>query len=382
MSGSVQGAAAGGAADATLACPAVAETVARIEAAAGAGAAAGAAAGGTAASSKRAAKPAGKRKPVKGSKAWKRQRLILGHRIVRWCVQLIFFVLSPALFSAAFNGVKYLFGQIGAGDAIEANSFVVVMVAVLGFTILFGRFFCGYACAFGTLGDVVYALFKPVRTLLHIPDRPLPERAQRILQMTKYVVLVAICILCLTAVRANVSGYSPWTAFAGLVAFSTDGIAWEAFAVLGVIVVGMALIERFFCQFLCPLGAVFSLVPVMPFSAFSRDTARCAKKCGRCKQGCPVNVYPDADEWYGGECIACGKCADGCPVANVNLVAVKGPESLPFSKPFLLRIRGSEIGLVLAKAVLLLAVCWALGMADYVPAFAEVFPDVVFPWQG
>jgi len=45
-------------------------------------------------------------------------------------------------------------------------------IPAVAFTVLFGRFFCGYACAFGTLGDTVYALFAPVRRALHIPDDP------------------------------------------------------------------------------------------------------------------------------------------------------------------------------------------------------------------
>ena len=49
---------------------------------------------------------------------------------------------------------EYVLGlieQIRAGKPIEQNAFLVMMIALCGFTILFGRFFCGYACAFGTL---------------------------------------------------------------------------------------------------------------------------------------------------------------------------------------------------------------------------------------
>ncbi len=36
---------------------------------------------------------------------------------------------------------------------------------------------------------------------------------------------------------------------------------------LALILVGMALEERFFCKFFCPMGAIFSLMPVLtPFS--------------------------------------------------------------------------------------------------------------------
>ena len=55
-------------------------------------------------------------------------------------------------------GVRYVIEQIRAGKPIEQNAFLVMLIALCGFTILFGRFFCGYACAFGTLGDGMYAL--------------------------------------------------------------------------------------------------------------------------------------------------------------------------------------------------------------------------------
>ena len=72
------------------------------------------------------------------------------HRYVRAIIQLIFFLLVPSAFTAAFSGVKYLFTQIGKGDAIGMTSFVTALCVLCLYTILFGRFFCGFACAFGS----------------------------------------------------------------------------------------------------------------------------------------------------------------------------------------------------------------------------------------
>ena len=326
-----------------------------------------------------AAKAAARLKPK--SKALGRTRAMRWHRAVRWAIQIAFFLVAPAIFSAAFNGVKYIFTQMGVREAIEPGAFVVLLCAVLLFTIAFGRFFCGYACAFGTLGDAIYALFTPLRKVLHIPARPLPAAAQRALQMLKFVVLVVICALCFTGVWVQVSGYSPWTAFASIIAGSIDGVQTGALVVLGVIAVGMALVERFFCQFLCPLGALFSLMPVLPFSAFSRKRERCAKKCGLCKKGCPVAVFPDSGEFAAGECIACGRCADGCPLENVALMRAgtvldeRGRQHARF------KIKGTGVVPVLLKAAALLAVLWIAGALAGVPTFSEV-TGVDFPWQS
>ena len=277
--------------------------------------------------------------------------------------------------------MKYIFTQLGAREAIEPGSFVVLLAAVLAFTVVFGRFFCGYACAFGTLGDVVYALFTPLRKQLRVLARPLPAAAYRVAQLAKFAVLAAICGLCFAGAWSQVSSYSPWTAFAAIVAGSIDGILAGALCVLAVIVVGMAFIERFFCQFLCPLGALFSLMPVLPFSAFSRKKSHCAKNCGLCKKGCPVAIFPDSDSLSAGECIACGRCADGCPLENVALVRAGTLVDARGRKKSRFKIKGTGVAIALVKAALLLAVLWIAGAIAGIPAFSEV-TGVTLPWQS
>ena len=346
------------------------------------GAPASVAAGSAAATSKSAAK----RRPKKGGMAAKRIRTRRIHRGVRWFSQAVFFLLAPTLFSAGFNGVKAVFEAIGAGNAVELSAFVMLMVALLEFTCVFGRFFCGYACAFGTLGDVVYTLFTPLRRLLKIPDKLLPAKVQRALQYVKYVLLAGVCVLCFAGWWGYVSPYSPWTTFGVLLELNVGGLGAAAIAVLAVLAVGMALVERFFCQFLCPFGALFSLMPVLPFSAYRRDASKCSPRCGMCRKACPVNIFPDADEFCAGECISCGRCCDGCPTTNIAMVKLgrhasdgKGAARRAQADGFIanlkvgvLRVKGDEVACTLVKMLALLAVCWLLGVLNYVPSVDEV----------
>ena len=336
------------------------------------------------------------------------------HRWVRYAIQLLFFILAPALFSSAFGGIKYLCTQIGLRNAIEPISFVVQLIAVLVFTILFGRFFCGYACAFGTLGDYLYNAFDFVRRRTPLPRLQLPVALVRVLALLKYVILAGICVACFLGVWASYSSDSPWVAFAAILAGSLDGVGSVAIGLLVAIAVGMILRERFFCQFLCPLGAVFSLMPVLGFSQFKRTRAHCAKNCNRCHEACPVSIWPDTDTIEQGECISCGRCADVCPMSNVNMVAIEkraaknarlteekarvsekesgtnestpvsddvkaGKEATAVARPLRKTretwsmLRGSELGYVIIKAALLLVVCWLVDALRYVPSFAELF---------
>ena len=62
-----------------------------------------------------------------------------------------YFLFIPSVYTAAFAGVEIHLTQIGAGEKVAVTSFVTVLVVICIYTILFGRFFCGFACAFGTL---------------------------------------------------------------------------------------------------------------------------------------------------------------------------------------------------------------------------------------
>ena len=182
----------------------------------------------------------------------KRRRAEFIHNGLRRACQLAFFLAFPAVFSASFNGIKYVFSQLGAQQTIELTGFVALLLAVLAFTCVFGRFFCGYACAFGTLGDAVYALATPLRRILKLEGRKprrMPAGVQSALQLIKFLVLAAICILSFLGIWSQIAGLSPWVAFAAIDARNIDGIATGAFVPLALVVLGMALVERFFCQF-------------------------------------------------------------------------------------------------------------------------------------
>lgn len=356
------------------------------------------------------------------------------HRVLRIGIQVMFFVLAPGLFAAAFNGVKYLFSQIGALQALEPTSFVIVLVALLAFTVVFGRFFCGYACAFGALGDWVHTVVQGLLAKTPLRGARIPEKVMKVLSLVKYGIAAAIGVACVVGVWADASGYSPWVAFAGFTSGSLDGIRKGAFVLLGLCLVGMMLSERFFCRVLCPMGAVFALMPVLGVSSFTRTRSHCAHKCGQCHDVCPVDLWPDSDTLAHGECIACGRCADACPLANVNLVAVAKPagkaeleaalakaneaaakkaqvalaaaatpagapsvaqavarksalrEVLAKGKPVRKTrktwhlLHGSGVAVTLLKAAVLLALCWAVGVTRYLPAFGDVMANIPWPF--
>ncbi len=327
------------------------------------------------------AKSQGSRKEP--TRAERRKHQLAVNRWMRLAIQLVFLVLAPGVFSAAFYGVKYLFTQIGLLEPIELTTFVVALIVMLVYTIVFGRFFCGYACSFGMLGDVVYQIAHAIFTRLSVRHPRIPEKVMRGLSQVKYAVLVVICLLCVFGVWSQIADFSPWVAFSGLVSGSLANVGIVAGVVLILIIVGMVFNERFFCRVLCPMGAVFSLMPVFGFSSFTRNKDRCAKKCGLCHASCPVEIWPDDDAFLYGECISCGRCASTCPVGNVNLVVVEAKatsdetsteeDAVKEEHETRHLLRGNEVGTVIIKAAVLLILCWVLGLTRYLPAFSDLF---------
>lgn len=100
---------------------------------------------------------------------------------------------------------------------------------------------------------------------------------------------------------------------------SIDNIAVAAFVILGLLALGMMVRERFFCQFFCPLGAIFSLMPVVGPLGVTRNPEKCPPNCGQCIKHCPVSIWPDPDGLCAGECISCGRCVTVCPLNNISV---------------------------------------------------------------
>ena len=257
----------------------------------------------------------------------KRQRKV---RLIRAAIQLIFFIAAPSLFSTAFAGVKSIFLAIGNHQSVTWNSFLDVTAVLLLVTILFGRHFCGYACAFGSFGDVMYEGFAWIWTkCFHKKKKPaLSEKMVHRLQKLKYIVLTLILLSCLTGVYGKLTGTSPWDVFSMLTARRLPNSTYlVGIILLLLIMVGMCTQERFFCQFLCPTGAVFAMMPILPTALFHRNREKCPAKCGLCKKRCPAHLEIDGDTSLSGECICCHACEVTCPRKNIQIGPVKVRET-------------------------------------------------------
>lgn len=238
-------------------------------------------------------------------------------------IRLAFFLWFPSIFATAFAGVKNLAGTMAGGELLEINSFVRTLVIVLAVTILGGRIFCGYACAFGSLGDFIYWCQTKIQKRRKKRPLRIPQRVAHILRYMKYLVLAGILMLCWFGRTDLITKFSPWPAFSLVHSRHFLAIPPGGAAALVLVIVGMAWEPRFFCRFLCPMGAVFSLLPIMPWAVVHRRRSQCLKGCSACSRRCPAGIdivdQESGDIGTMGECFSCGKCTRVCPKKNISL---------------------------------------------------------------
>ncbi len=205
----------------------------------------------------------------------------------------------------------YVYLQSGAWLRRVAPSALVLFVGVIAITLLVGRVFCGWICPLGTVGDLSAKLGE----LLKIRKRELPPAVDRPLRYLKYVILVLIIGFTWKMGTLVWRDYDPWVSWMHLSAGWGEIVEkpW-GYVVLFVTVIGASMvIERFWCRYLCPLGAALAPLQKLGLVKVRRSEQECVH-CRLCGPACPVGLNPEnKDVETSAECIACGKCVEACP---------------------------------------------------------------------
>lgn len=238
-------------------------------------------------------------------------------QIFRHIIQVILFFLLPGLYTLTFSEFKQIYEMIidGNFNLIQALPGLIEFLTVILLTILLGRFFCGWFCAFGSYNDWIYLISKNIFKI----NFKVNNKVDSILKYTKYLILAVILAVVCT-IQSNIfNGTSPWDAFAQITDFSSVlSNLIIGLILLILITIGAMFIERFFCRYLCPLGAIlaiFSRISIFKISKPKDDCGNCTLCTTKCSMGLPLYKMNDA---RGGECINCLKCVDVCPKKNAQ----------------------------------------------------------------
>lgn len=212
---------------------------------------------------------------------------------------------------------------IGALQALLNQRGYHMPFAALGFLFLFGsvlgRFVCGWLCPFGLVQDLLHKI--PVCK----KKKRLP--GHNILKYGKYavlVLLVGVGSLFLFGGFAKVPAFCKYlcpsgTLFGALPLLgANEGLRgqagglflWKLGILVGLILLSVK-IYRPFCQYLCPLGAIYGLFNRFSLVQIHWEEDRCVS-CMACEEACPL-ALSRREISRSPECIRCGKCVDACP---------------------------------------------------------------------
>ncbi|MDD3223288.1 MAG: FMN-binding protein [Clostridium sp.] len=256
-------------------------------------------------------------------------------QIFRLLVQIIFFIFLPALYINTFTGIKQIYLAIIRQNVsfTQLAPQLIEVIAIIPATIIMGRFFCGWMCGYGAFGDFIYKISNKVFKIKFKVN----EGTDRVLKYFKYVLLVVLVFVICTFNITIFKSFNPWDVF-GLVAtvgskpdFSYAATSLTVGLILFILIsIGSVFIERFFCRYLCPLGAVFVIVSKLRIVKIKKERTKCGK-CrictNNCAMGIPLYKYNSVNS---GECIDCMKCVAACPRKNVTL-EVSGKDTKPLA---------------------------------------------------
>ncbi|HIP93150.1 MAG TPA: 4Fe-4S binding protein [Desulfurobacteriaceae bacterium] len=78
------------------------------------------------------------------------------------------------------------------------------------------------------------------------------------------------------------------------------------------------LTKRFFCRYLCPLGALLALFGKNRKLVIEYDSTKCIN-CKLCDQRCPLDIKPSIGNSEGIHCWNCFECKDACPTEALKI---------------------------------------------------------------
>ena len=179
----------------------------------------------------------------------------------------------------------------------------IIFVYTLITLILLGRgIFCGWLCPFGALQEIAYKFGRFIK----LPEINIPFWLNERLWVVKYLLLM---LIALTIIIGNDWSYSLIEIEPFKTAITSYFDRSLPYIVYAGILIGISLIsERFFCRFMCPLGAVLAFLG--RFHVFDMIPRRpeCGSPCHLCEKSCPVQAIAPSGKINMNECFQCLDC--------------------------------------------------------------------------
>jgi len=219
-----------------------------------------------------------------------------------------------------FGGVVTLYQLFTLGTFVQKihSSAVILMGIILLMALLFGPVFCGYICPLGSFQEAIGKMGK--RLFKKCYNHFVPKNIDKGLKLLRYVILARVVYVTAMSGYLVFADIDPYNA---LFSFWTSDVSILSIIVLLTIIVLSLFVERPWCKYACPYGAVLGLFNRVSFFKLKRNEASCIQ-CKKCDQGCPMNIDISSQSTVRDlSCIKCMACTSesDCPVAETVTIA-------------------------------------------------------------
>ena len=234
---------------------------------------------------------------------------------------------SGTLFGLQLSDPLAVVGQVAASLSFYWAFILTALIPVIA-TLLFGRFYCGWICP----ATLIYELNDNLAAWLRKAGLPVSRR--NLDRRIKYVVLaVGIALSIYFGAVMFGSIYPP--AIIGreiYYAIALGGFGAGAVFFIMTLLFDLMVTRRGFCRYVCPGGALYSLLGRYRLFRIKRNVETC-NDCAKCNVVCQFGLDPLQDD-FGMECNNCSACIAVCPTdaltftVNTKDVPYQGPGHL------------------------------------------------------
>lgn len=238
-------------------------------------------------------------------------------------VQLFFLAVSVFILTGLIKGFiadvhsfcPYSIVCFGTLNIFSGSYFLMYHVTlfagllILISTLFLSRWFCNYICYFGTIQELLYSLFNRKKK----KRLKLTVKVDNIFKKIKFIVLFSTVVLSVFGLSAF-TRYCPQNVIASIRFIGISSIVF-----ISVILLLSIFVERLWCKYLCPFGALMVLfIKISDFFNLKRvlvyrNLETCID-CYKCNNNCPMNVNLLSDEYIKDpECLNCNRCNQVCP---------------------------------------------------------------------